>query len=264
MWYNAAMRKILLSTLLGTLLFAATPEQVEHYLSISGANEQLVELEREFTKMQNSLNRIGGDTETPNYDMQLLSIRFKEYLQKHLSEDEMEQILKAYRNVLLLQFVSATTQREEDKAQQGKYHEVLANDPEADSRKALVEKISDAIYDQESTAVMFDHLIKPLLTTAPGGNKLSDKMLQERRKAYIARMIEEARQEILYATRNFDMEELESLEQIVKNPAIAKETKAVYEATAYALEAFFLSLASRYDLSKHTPAPTKEDKRTLR
>jgi hypothetical protein len=34
-------------------------------------------------------------------------------------------------------------------------------------------------------------------------------------------------------------------------PVIDKETKAVFGATAYALEEYFLSLASRYDIKKH-------------
>ena len=52
-------------------------------------------------------------------------------------------------------------------------------------------------------------------------------------------------------TREFTLEELETLLDIVKTPAIERESKVIFGATAYALQEFFLSLASRYDPSKH-------------
>jgi len=252
------MKKILLTLSLTTLLFSATSEQVEQYLSISNADEQLVELEDQFTRMQNNINTLSqSDEEKQSYDMQMLSIRFKEYLQKHLSEDEMNEILAQYKSVLLLQFVSASAQSQMDEAEVKKYLQELKNDPDAQARKKLVEKISDQMYDTESMAVMFDNLMKPLLKNAPGGDKLSDEMLEKNRKAYLQRMMEETRQETLYATRDFTMEELEELERITKNPAIKMEAKAIFGATAYALEEFFLSLAKRYDISKHQPGQTR-------
>ncbi|MCF6207155.1 MAG: hypothetical protein L3J47_09730 [Sulfurovum sp.] len=248
------MKKLLLSTLLSTLLFSATPEQVERYLSISNADEQLVELESQFSQMQRNLNR--NREEAPTYDMQMLSIRFKEYLQKHLSEDEMEEILQQYKNVLLLQFVSASAESQKDTEGMEKYLKELESDPQAQARKKLVRKISDEMYNKESMTVMFDNLIKPLMENAPGGGELSKELLKKSRESYVKRMIEETQKETLYATRDFTMEELEELEQIAKSPAIDKETKAIFGATAYALQEFFLSLAKRYDISKHQPEQT--------
>ena len=251
------MKKILLSLCLTTLLFSATPEQVDQYLSISNADEQLVELENQFSVMQNNINSLSeSDEEKQSYDMQMLSIRFREYLKTHLSDDEMNEILAQYRNVLLLQFVSASAESQMDEEGMKKYLQDLENDPDAQARKNLVEKISDEMYDKASMSLMFDNLMKPLLENAPGGDKLSDEMLKKSREAYLQRMVEETRRETLYATRDFTMEELEELEKIAKNPAIKMEAKAVFGATAYALEEFFLSLAKRYDISKHQPGQT--------
>jgi len=252
------MKKILLSVSLSTLLFSATAEQVDQYLGISNADEQLVELENQFSRMQTNLNSLHEEDESrQSYDMQMLSIRFRDYLQKHLSEDEMESILNAYKNVLLLQFVSASAQSQKATEEEiEKYLLELSDDPLYEKRKSLAEKISDEMYDKESIVLMFDNLMKPLLENAPGGDKLSKEMLQKSREAYVKHMREEIRKETLYATRDFTMEELEALEKIAKSPAIDKETKAIFGATAYALQEFFLSLAKRYDLSKHQPAQT--------
>ena len=256
------MKKILLSTLCSiVLLGAATPEQVDRYLSISNADEQLVELEQQFERMQENFSRMSQEEEVERYDTQLLSIRFKEYLQKHLSDDEMDEILDLYKNVLLLRLVSASAQSQMDADEITRYLGEIENDPQMQTRKRLVEKISDEMYDKASMALMFDDLMKPLLENAPGGEKMNQEMLEKSRKFYVEKMIEEARNEMLYATRDFTIEELEELEQIAKEPAIDKETKAVFGATAYALKEFFLSLAKRYDIGKHTPpaaAPKKQ------
>ena len=246
------MKRLLLYALASTYLFSATPEQVEQYLSISNADEQLIELENQFSIMQENLNRLNSDEENTPYDMQLLSIRFKSYLQQHLSEEEMDEILKAYRNVLLLQYVSAIAQSQEasDKEIEA-YLKSLEEDPQNRERIELAEKISDEMYDKESMAIMFDNLIKPLIENAPGGSDIDAEKLKERKEAYVKQMMEQSRKGVIYATRDFSIEELEALEKIAKEPAIKHESNAIAAATAYALEEFFLSLAKRYDISKH-------------
>ena len=96
--------------ILSQLLFSATEAQVEQYLQVSSSEEQLITLENQFSQMQNNLNRSSKDESA--YDMQLLSIRFREYIQKNLSEDEMNDVLKQYRNIVLLKFVSVQNDAE--------------------------------------------------------------------------------------------------------------------------------------------------------
>ena len=245
------MKQLLYTLIFGGLLFAATPEQVDRYLSVSNADEQLLELESQFSQMQENINRISTEDDPESYDMQMLPIRFKAYLQKHISEDEMEQILKLYKNVILLQFVSATADEMPDAKTVEAYIKTLKSDPESGTRIDLVKKITSQMYDKSSMALMFDKLIKPLMLNAPGGDKLDPKLLEKSREIYLKRMEKETQDEVLYATRDFTFEELEQLEKISHDPAISIETKAVFGATAYALEAFFLSLSKRYDISKH-------------
>jgi len=64
-------------------------------------------------------------------------------------------------------------------------------------------------------------------------------------------MIESGKVETAYSAKEFTIEELEELLKIVKTPAIDHESKVIFAATAYALKEFFLSMADRYDVSKH-------------
>lgn len=232
-------------------LMAATPEQVEQYLSISNAEEELLLLESQFSAMQNGFSQDNNASENETYDMQMLSLRFKEYIQTHLSENEMAEVLQSYKNVIFLQFISATSVNSVESNQTENYIKTLKQNPEASLRIELVEKISSEINNKESMIVMFDDLMKPLMQNAKGGENLDDEYMKQRRESYMRSMVESSNNETLYATKDFSIEELEKLLEISQNPAIGYEMKAIYGATAYALKEFFLSMASRYDISKH-------------
>ena len=248
------MIKLLIFTLLTQLLFSATPEQVERYLSISNADEELVELEFQFSKMQNNFK--ASDTniseEKETYDMQMLSIRFKEYIETHLSEDEMDEILQTYKSVVFLQFtsaISATT--DNDPKEVEAYIKTFENNESSAVRMDIVEKINTKINNKESITLMYDELIKPLMQAASGGEKLDHEYMKKNRETYLKSMIEKSKNDTLFATKDFTMEELEELLNVAQTPAIGYEMKALYGGMAFALKEFFLTLASKYDISKH-------------
>ena len=244
-----SIKILLLFTLLSQLLFSATEAQVEQYLQVSSSEEQLITLENQFSQMQNNLNRSSKDESA--YDMQLLSIRFREYIQKNLSEDEMNDVLKQYRNIVLLKFVSVQNDAEYEVKLAQAYVKELETEDNASVRLDLLDKISNTLFNKENVAILFDNLMKPLLQNSMGGQNISEKSLKKNKEAYIKRNIEDGKLETIYMTKEFTQEELETLLAIVKTPAIERESKVIFGATAYALQEFFLSLASRYDPSKH-------------
>ena len=245
------MKQLFIIALFIQVLFAATLEQVEQYLSISNAEEELLLLESQFSAMQNGFSQDNNASENETYDMQMLSLRFKEYIQTHLSENEMTEVLQTYKNVVFLQFVSATSVNSADNNETESYIKTLKDNPESAVRIELVEKINSEVNNKDSMIVMFDELMKPLMQNAKGGENLDDTYMKKRRESYMKSMIESSKNETLYATKDFSIEELEQLLEVSQTPAIGYEMKAIYGATAYALKEFFLSMASRYDISKH-------------
>ena len=242
--------KIIFAFLLLTqVLFSATAEQVERYLSVSSSEEQLIELESQFSQMQANINSMSN--ESSDYDMQLLSIRFREYLQKNISENEMDEILKQYRSVVLLKFVSVQNDTEYDTEEAKAYMEGLGAEENASVRLGLLEEISDILYNDDNLGILFDNLMKPFLANSKNAQDMDEAQMKKNKESYIKAKRENGKVETAYSTKEFTVEELEALLEIVKTPAIDHESKAVFGATAYALKEFFLSMASRYDASKH-------------
>jgi hypothetical protein len=255
------MIKLLLPLILSSqLLLCATSKQVESYLTLSNAEEELISLEAGFSSMQSSFSQ-SSDGNTTTYDMQLLSIRFRDFLERNLSEDEMDEILENYRHVVLLQFVNAS-QIDADRNTSKAYITKLKDNPEESNRVSLVTEISNNLYSKEAMDIMFDGLMKPLLTNGKGKNAIDKEFIKDSQDSYVKRSMQSALNETLFITKEFTIQELEELLVIAKTSASNHEVKAVYGALSYALQDFFISIASRYDISKHQPKHTKETKDT--
>jgi len=91
-----------------------------------------------------------------------------------------------------------------------------------------------------------------------GGGNMNANTLKLIKEDYLKKMIESSKNETLFASKDFTIEELEELLIIAKTPAIDHEVKAVFGGMAYALKEFFMTLTSRFDVSKHQPKSTSD------
>ncbi len=237
------MKKLFSILFLLTLtLFAATPEQVERYLMLSHAEEDLLDLESSFTSMQNRMNAKDGNGTT--YDTELLTVRFREYLQGALSEDEMAEVIANYKSDALRKFVYESSDPEGDYMEIKKYAKEAKADPELESRLSIVEKINQYYSNKEAITAMFDTLIVPIMARMKPSDSDEERM-KKMRERYLESMIQNGYNQILYATRDFTTEELDELLEVAKTPAMGYETKAVFGAMAYAMQEFMEKMADR-------------------
>jgi hypothetical protein len=150
-----------------------------------------------------------------------------------------------------MRFISSQNDSEYDPKLAESYVKSIEKDSDAAVRIELAEKIGEALYKKESIGILFDNLMKPLMQNSIGGTKINEESLKQSRENYIEMMKKTGRIETIYATRDFTVEELDELLKIINTPVMERESKAVFGATAYALKEYFLSIANRYDLSKH-------------
>jgi len=233
------MKKILLFLVLATQLYSATPEQVERYLLISGSEDQLIDFEEMIDGMGRAL--AAGNTE--NFplmqDSQLISIRFREYLQQHLSESEMNEIMDNYRHDVLRKLVSAEVLMEETDTME-EYRQFLARisqEPLPANRTETVRSIVRKLYDEAALIDFFDQMYLPMVKQikASTGKELNDSQIEDMKKTYAKKIREDNYQTMLFMTRDFDDDELDELDEIAGNSASNHETRAVFGAIAYAV-----------------------------
>ena len=238
------MKRALITLLTtATIAFSATPEQVEAYLSVSNAEEQLVQLESMFDSMQAMLKQDANVSSA--YDSQMLSLRFRKKLEELLSEDEMNEILENYKDVLYLQFVSATNNVDYDGEAIEAYYKKAQKDEELKARLDYIKEITKNLYKEEYLKEYFQALVEPFYKKSS-----SDKgLIEKQQEAYIETMVSNGEKIMLYSLKEFSTEELEALASFMKRSSIDTETKTIYKALVYAMQEYFNSLLMAFDNS---------------
>jgi hypothetical protein len=226
--------------LVAGMLSAATPERVEQYLTISGAEDQLIQFEQIMDGMNTAfVQNMGIDPVIQ--DTQLIGIRFREYLQKHLSDSEMDEILANYQTEVMRKVVSTQVALLQSPDTFRTFIQQQATDPLPKANREAARAISKEMNDAETVKRFLKSLMDPVMKhLAPLTGKTIDK------KAYdtmidrmIAQLEESSYYLLLYVTQDFSDEEFRELERIAKSSATRHETRTMYDAIAYAIgEAF--------------------------
>ncbi len=245
------MKKILFFVSSVMLLNGATPEQVEKYLLISGSEDQLVEFEQMIDGMGQMFASQGVSGAPLMQDSQMLSIRFKEYLQRNLSEDEMNEIMENYKHDVLRKLVGAQVLMEEPDTIDA-YRQFLIriqSDPLPTNRTEIVKSIVKKLYDEKTLIEFFDKMFVPMVdkTYTMLGRKLNDKQLKAMEKSFVKKMRDNNYNALLFMTRDFDMNELQELDDIAGSSATSHETRAVFGAIVYAMDEALKNMAERFN-----------------
>ncbi len=274
------MKKFILFVSSIALLYSATPEQVEKYLLISGSEDQLIEFEQMVDGMGQMFASMGAGSAPLMQDSQMLSIRFREYLQRNLSEDEMDEIIANYKHDVLRKLVSAQVLMEEPDTAEA-YRQFLIRikrDPLPSNRTETVKSIVKRLYDEETLIEFFRKMFIPMMKQVYSNmnRKLGEKELKYMEKSFVKKMRDNNYNALLFMTRDFGMDELEELNELAGNSATSHETRAVFGAIVYAMDEALANMGKRFtqmlksrksrkisqeDTNKSAFAP-KDDKKT--
>jgi hypothetical protein len=250
-------------------LGAATPEQVERYLMLSGSEDQLIEFEQSIDQMNQMLAAKTGNDVPLMQDSQLLSIRFREYLQQHLSESEMDEIIANYGHDVMRKLVSAEVLMEEPQTLQA-YREFLIairKEPLPKDRTEAVRAIVNNLYDDDVLIDFFNKLFVPMMRqmAKASGQEITKEQMKEVTEGFIKKMRDQQYNAMLFMTRDFSEEELRELEEIAANSATDHEVKAVFGAIESAMSEAMHNMSKQFaDMLAARPKTrsTRDDNQT--
>ena len=242
------------------ILSAATPEQVERYLFISGSEDQLIAFEKSIDDMGKVFASKGGSGAPLMEDSQMIPIRFREFIQKHLSEDEMDEVLANYGHDVMRKIVRAEVLMEESETVEA-YRQFLLqikDSPLSSNRTETVRKVIKHIYDEKELATFFKKMIVPMIKkmSAASGKSMEDKAIDKIIKSFIKRMQDSNYNTMLFMTRDFSDDELQELEDVSGNSATSHETQAIFGGITYAMEEAMNNMTNQFVVmikkSKHS------------
>ena len=232
-----------------TMLFAATPEQVERYLLVSGSEDQLIEFEQMVEGTKQTFSANGGNALPLMQDSQMLSIRFREYLQRHVSESEMDEILENYKHDVLRKLVSAEVLMEEPDTVESyrQFFKRIQHDPLPVNRTETVKEIVKKMYDTKVLTEFFDKMFVPMIRQISiiNGKPITAEQTRYMEKNFVERMRKSNYNALLFMSRDFSNEELNTLNEIAGSSASSHETHAVFGAIVYAMGEAMQNMADR-------------------
>jgi len=225
------MKKILLNLIvLVQLSFSATSEQVAEYIMVSQADRDLIDMQKMVEEMTPS---------DSSKSTELIASRFSEYLEKNLSNKEVSELIKLYKNPLLQTLRELGTDLPEEELNE--FNLSIQENPLSSERLDLNKQIIENMFDDEDLKNMLQGFEEKLLKTT-GESKENKLFTEEDEKALLVETRSELKLPMLYTTQTLSMEELSELKDLTDTSLIKKANKIEFNGTMYAIEEFLVEM----------------------
>ena len=241
------MKKLFLISLLSSLLFSATSEQIEQYLSISKADAQLVSIEQVFDSMRQNQEREDNDTQEINQI-------YRGYLEEHLSSNELEELLALYRTPIMQRYV-VEMESSISKEDMDAFLKDLEENPWSTERLEIIDNILNLTVKEEEIFTFYQAMTQRYRKTSTDNNKTKEPTKQEQQ--YVDMMKKGAKEELLYGLQVLSIEEMRELKSALASSILSKASKVESGAMVHVMNQFIKGITSE-------PKSTNQDSnRTL-
>lgn len=234
------MKKILFLLVLSQLLFSATSQQIETYLTVSKADSELIAIEQVFDSMR------ADDDNTSQEINQIYSL----YLEEHLSANEVDELLALYRTPIMQRYVIEMDIGELPKDEMKAFLEGVKENPLSSERLDIVDNIVKHTVNDKQILAFYASMTqryrpKKNKTDSNGNDKNSTKKPTKREKSFLEMTKKGAKNALLYGTQVLSMEEMKALNSALKSSIITKASKVESDAMIFVMDAFIQGIVAQ-------------------
>ena len=235
------MNKLILIIFSSSLLFAATTEEITQYLSFSQSEQQVLSIERVFDSMRQQ-----QENNESNQSTNQTSIVYQEYLEEHLSSNEIEKILALYRLPIMERYVSEIKTFNINQEDMDAFLENLKEEPLSSEREDIVNEIVKNLVNEELQLNFYRSMMQryqPLKKPKKVDDNASK--LSSREKGYIDSMKESAKNHLLYGSQILGMEEMIELKKALSSSIFQKVKRVENEALIQIMNNYIQGIVSK-------------------
>jgi len=228
------------------LLFAATSEQIEEYLSISKADRELIEIEQAFDSMRKAEDN----------SSQEISQIYELYLEEHLSSNEIEQLLTLYRTPIMQRYVVEMDMVDIPKEEMETFLLSLKENPLSTERSEIINNILKHTIDEKQIVAFYKSMTQRY---QPKNKKINNdknktKEVDNKEEKFLNMMKRSAKNNLLYGTQVLSLEEMNELDTALKSSILTKVLKVESDAMIHVMNTFIQGISSE---------PIKEEEANL-
>jgi len=225
------------------IIFAATSEQVDQYMTLSHSDRKLLKVEQMFDNLSQSI-----DTSDSNQSNQI-TLAYEMYIEKHMSEEEIKKLLTIYKKPVMQHYVTEMDTSEIPQEDVEEFLHTLKENPLSTERIDIINKLVDNSVSEKNILNFYRTIMQRYIpqenNRSSETNTSATKASNPKEKEFI-KMIKKARKkELLYGTQVLSIEEMREINNIYKSSLMTKVTKIENEAVIKIMDNFIKLIISK-------------------
>ena len=231
------MQKVLFILVFSShLLFSASTQEITQYLSLSQSEQQVFAIEQVFDSMREQQENNESNSSTNQ-----VSIVYQEYLEEHLSSNELEKVLALYHLPTMQRYVIDVKTFTINKEDMDAFLENLKEEPLLSEREEIVDSIVENIVNEELQLNFYRSMMQRYSQKSDdNGSKATP-----REKSYVDSMKKAEKEHLLYGSQVFSMEEMKELEDGISSSIFQKVKRVENEALVMIMNNYIRGITSK-------------------
>ncbi len=240
---------VILFTLTTHFLLSATSQQVDQYMSVTQTDRALIEIEQIFSNLSEKM-KISDENST-----QQMTLDYQVYLGKHISEDEMEELLSIYRKPIMQQYINEMNMFDIPEEEMRNFLTTLKEEPISTERQDIIDELLETMVNEELLLNFYRSMMQRYQSkdtnqsedtnrSKKNSNNKDKKTLTSEEQQFIDIMKKGLKEELLYGTQVLSLDEIKKVNEIMHSSVITKATKVEHEAIIKLMEKFIKNIIS--------------------
>ena len=220
-------------------LFAATHEEIVNYLSLSHSEQEIVSMAQVLDSMRQTQDNNESNASTT--DVETL---YQEYLETHISSNEISKLLELYRLPIMNRYVTEVKNFEINEEDMNAFLASLKEEPILSERQDIVDDIVKVVIN-EKLQLNFYRSMMQRYSENNNTSKKSDNNMTKREKSYVESMKKRAKNRLLYGSQVFSLEEMHELKDAIESSIFKKIKRVENEALVQIINNFIQNIVSK-------------------
>ncbi len=238
--------------LISKSLFSASSEEILEYLSLSHSEQQVLTIEQVFNSMRES-----QENNESNQSTSQVSIVYQEYLEEHLSSNEVQKVLALYRLPTMNRYVTEVKNFSINQEDMDAFLASLEEEPLVTEHEDIVDGIVDVLLNRELQLNFYRSMMQRYSennTSTQNNNENNESNMTPREESYVNSMKKSAKNHLLYGLQVFSLEEMNELKDGIDSSIFKKIKRVENEALVGIMNNYIQGIVSE-------PKRPKEEKK---
>jgi len=230
---------ILLFAITIQMLLAATHEEIVNYLSLSHSEQEVISMAQVFDSIRQTQENNESNASTT--DVETL---YQEYLETHISSNEIAKLLKLYRSPIMNRYVAEVKNFTINQEDMDAYLASLKDEPILSEREDIIDDIVNVVIN-EKLQLNFYRSMMQRYSENNSSTKTSDNNMTKREESYVDTMKKAAKNRLLYGSQVFSLEEMKELKSAIESSIFKKIKRVENEALVQIMNDFIQNIVSK-------------------